>query len=137
MLTATGLTKFISVDPALRNFGVVVGTVEGCKKFCIQKASFELQKDIASNEEFAKVATGMDRVKKNLGMLTSQGRQFSWSKRYKGPQAEEVNTSYVECLEAYKTGQWQNISKTVVELDKMVKELLFSKQYGKYPQKQE
>lgn len=36
--------RFISVDPALRNFGVVVGRVEGCKNFYIDE-TFTLQTD--------------------------------------------------------------------------------------------
>ena len=67
-----------------------------------------------------------------LGILIApQSRQLNWSKRYKGPQAKEVNASYMECLKAYKIGKWKSISGRLMELDQKINELLFVKQYGK------
>lgn len=100
-------------------------------EFHIQKAAFELQKDIAANSAFVKVAEGMDRIKKNLGLLAFEGRKISWSKKYEGPGAKEVHASYMECLKAYKAGQWQSIADQADQLDQKLKELLFEKQYGK------
>ena len=100
-------------------------------EFYIKKASFELQKDIASNEAFSRVANGIESIKKNLGRLASEGRTLNWSKKYEGPESKEVNTLYMECLKASRAGQWKSISNKIVELDQKVKELLFLKESGK------
>jgi hypothetical protein len=92
----------------------------------INNLILSLKQEKAQNRDYAEFCERLSNVKRNLGFLALEGL-YPINRKYTGANSKEINQEYMECLTAYKSGNWKVVSEKLADLEKKIEGLVLEK----------